>query len=72
MSHGKPAMPVQSCWLTHLTYPDIRRFKGKIPLICIGSVPKNAEIYGQTEGRRTENSFRLSFKGSNRGPALTF
>ena len=37
---------------TYLTYPDIRRFEGKMFLICIGSSPKKAEIYGQAHGGR--------------------
>lgn len=64
MNHGKPAMPVQSCWLTHLTYPDIRRFKGKIPLICIGSVPKMLRFMDRLMG----GELRIALGSVSRAP----
>lgn len=57
-------MPVQSCWFTYLTYPDIRCFEGKIPLICIGSVPKMLRFMDRLMG----GEMRIALGSVSRAP----
>lgn len=57
-------MPVQSCWLTYLTYPDIRCFKGKISLICIGSISKMLRFMDRLMG----GELRIALGSVSRAP----